>query len=223
MAITELTPSAQPIVLGHQNAPKVLILIHGLTLSGRQFVPIGQFLLSSLGQNWQIVLPTAPIQKVTWLGGQMASAWFDLPVGRFDKNQDETGLNQAKTYIHSLIDELVQIGVNPKNIVLSGFSQGGALALLSALTYPARLGGAVCLSGYLPMADKLGNALQRADKSPILLAHGTHDEPIDISLAKNADLMLQNNGFTVNFNTYPIGHSIDERELFDVADWLKNC
>lgn len=221
MAMLDFTPSAQPIVLGHQNAPKVLILIHGLTLSGRQFVPIGQFLLSSLGQNWQIVLPTAPIQKVTWLGGQMASAWFDLPVGRFDKNQDKTGLNQAKTYIHSLIGELVQIGVNPKNIVLGGFSQGGALALLSALTYSAELGGAVCLSGYLPMADKLGEFLQRLDKLPILMAHGTNDEPIDISLAKNAVSILQNDGFTVNFNTYPIGHSIDERELFDVADWLK--
>jgi phospholipase/carboxylesterase len=223
MAILDFTPSVSPIILGEQNASKVLILIHGLTLSGRQFVPIGQFLLSSLGQNWQIVLPTAPIQKVTWLGGQMASAWFDLPVGRFDKNQDETGLNQAKTYIHSLIDELVQIGVNPKNIVLGGFSQGGALALLSALTYPAELGGAVCLSGYLPMADKLGEFLQRSGKLPILMAHGTNDEPIDISLAKNAVSILQNDGFDVAFKSYPIGHTIDETELLDVANWLKNC
>ncbi|VEG13248.1 hypothetical protein [Moraxella cuniculi] len=53
MAILEFTPSAKPIILGGQSADKHLILIHGLTLSGRQFVPIGQFLLARLGQNWQ--------------------------------------------------------------------------------------------------------------------------------------------------------------------------
>ncbi|ULJ59531.1 alpha/beta hydrolase [Wielerella bovis] len=222
MATHNFMPSEKPIILGHQHAPKVLILIHGLTLSGRQFVPIGEFLLAHLGQEWQVILPTAPVQRVTWLGGQMTTAWFDLPVGRFDKNQDETGLNQANHYLHRLINELVQTGVNPSNIVLGGFSQGGALALLSALTYPARLGGAVCLSGYLPMADKLGNALQRLDKLPILMAHGTNDEPIDISLANNAVLILQNDGFDVAFKSYPIGHTIDERELLDVANWLKN-
>lgn len=223
MAMLDFTPSAKPIILGEQNASKVLILIHGLTLSGRQFAPIGEFLLAHLGQNWQVILPTAPMQRVTWLVGQVATAWFDLPKGRFDKNQDETGLNQAKTYLHRLIDTLVQTGVNPSHIVLGGFSQGGALALLSALTYPAELGGAVCLSGYLPMVDKLGEFLQRLDKLPILMAHGTNDEPIDISLAKNAVSILQNDGFDVAFKSYPIGHTIDETELLDVANWLKNC
>lgn len=144
-----------------------------------------------------------------------------MPAGRFDKNQDETGINQANIYIHSLIDEQIKQGTVSKSIVLGGFSQGGALALLSALTYPDRLGGAVCLSGYLPMTDKLGKFLQTADKFPILITHGINDEPIDISLAKNAVSILQNNGFDVDFKTYPIGHNIDETELFDVVSWLK--
>ncbi|MDD0822921.1 alpha/beta fold hydrolase [Mannheimia sp. AT1] len=220
MAMLDFTPSAKPIVLGNKNADKVLILMHGLTLSGRQFAPIGEFLLAHLGQNWQIVLPTAPSQSVTWLGGQMTTAWFDLPKGRFDQNQDETGLNQAKTYLHRLIDKLVQTGVNPSHIVLGGFSQGGALALLSALTYPKKLGGAVCLSGYLPIADTLGGFLQRPDKPPMWIAHGTHDMPIPIELAERSAQLLKEAGCDVELKVYPIGHSIDEDELNDVAKWL---
>lgn len=219
MAIADFQPSEKPIFLGKDNVQKALILIHGLTLTGRRFVPIGELLLARLGQGWQIILPTAPIRSVTWLGGQNTTAWFDLPQGRFDENQDEMGLNQANRYIHSLIDEFVQNGTSPKNIVIGGFSQGGALALLSALTYPQTLGGAVCLSGYLPIADKLAGYVE--NRLPLLFAHGTQDIPIDIELAQNSVNLLKSNGFLVDFKTYPIGHTLDESELFDVADWVK--
>ncbi len=220
MVIANFVPSAKPILLGNSSANKCLILIHGLTLSGRQFMPIGEFLLANLGEDWQIILPTAPTQQVTWTGGQITTAWFDLPHGRFDNHQDEAGLNQANAYIQSLIDEQIQRGIKHKNIVISGFSQGGALALLSALTYSNTLGGAVCLSGYLPMADKLGDFLQKTDKLDIFIAHGVDDKPIDISLAQNAVDILQNNGFEVDFKTYPMGHTIYENELNDVVMWL---
>ena len=68
MAIANFVPSAKPILLGNSSANKCLILIHGLTLSGRQFMPIGEFLLANLGEDWQIILPTAPTQQVTWTG-----------------------------------------------------------------------------------------------------------------------------------------------------------
>lgn len=160
------------------------------------------------------------MQAVTWADGQHTTAWFDLPHGRFDRNQDEAGLNQAKAYVHTLIDEALSDGITSRNIVIGGFSQGGALALLSGLTYPDTLGGAVCLSGYLPIADQL-NGLQRDEKFPVLLAHGQFDEPIDVSLAEEAVGVLQHNGFEAAFKTYPIGHTLNEAELTDVADWLK--
>lgn len=223
MAVQNFMPSEKPVTLGRDDAEKRLILLHGLTLSGRQFVPVGRFLLERLNGDWQIILPTAPVQAVTWAGGQHTTAWFDLPHGRFDRNQDEAGLNQAKDYIHTLIDEALSDGITSRNIVIGGFSQGGALALLSALTYPDTLGGAVCLSGYLPIADKPNtlNGLQRDEKFPVLLAHGQYDEPIEPILAEEAAGVLQNNGFDVDFKTYPIGHTIVENELCDTADWLE--
>lgn len=222
MAVVCFMPSETLVTLGNGNAEKCLILLHGLTLSGNQFAPVGKFLLSQLGNDWQIILPTAPMQKVTWLDGQTTTAWFDLPYGRFDDNQDEVGITQANAYIHSLIDGLILGGVNPKKIVIGGFSQGGALALLSALTYPKRLGGAACLSGYLPIADKLSECLQQDKNLPLLLAHGTEDVPIRIDLAEISAKWLKKQGFDVRFRAYPIGHTLDEQELFDVVDWLRH-
>ncbi|HGO5853204.1 TPA: alpha/beta hydrolase [Mannheimia haemolytica] len=219
MAILDFIPSARPIMLGKQTAKNTLILLHGLTLSGRQFVPIGNTLLDHLGEDWKIILPTAPIQRVTWLAGQMANAWFDLPMGSFDKNEDKTGLHQAKDYVHRLVDEQMAKGVNPKHIIVGGFSQGGALALLSVLTYRKELGGAVCLSGYLPLADNLPQYLKH--RLPVLFAHGTNDVPIPLDLAQHSVQLLKETGCDVELKVYPIGHSIDERELAEMADWVK--
>lgn len=221
MALQDFMPSETPVTLGRDDATKCLILLHGLTMTGRRFVPVGQFLLSRLGINWQIILPTAPTRQVTWLGGKTANAWFDLPVGSFNQNQDETGIWQAQSYVHRLIDQLVSDGIHSQNIVIGGFSQGGALALLSALTYADTLGGAVCLSGYLPLADQADTWLAKAKPLPIRFAHGTNDVPIPLELAEHSAKRLQDKGFAADVQVYPIGHTLDERELADTADWLQ--
>ena len=48
-------------------------------------------------------------------------------------------------------------GVSPSRIVLGGFSQGGAMSLLTGLTTERQLAGIVALSSYLPLKDKMGS------------------------------------------------------------------
>ncbi|CAE7178083.1 Lypla2 [Symbiodinium microadriaticum] len=43
-------------------------------------------------------------------------------------------------------------GIPTEKIFVAGFSQGGALSLFTGLSRPYRLGGVVCMSGYLPFA-----------------------------------------------------------------------
>lgn len=56
--------------------------------------------------------------------------------------------------VHSLIAEEVAVGIPTKRIVLGGFSQGGALAMFSALTFPEPLAGIIALSSWLPLHQK---------------------------------------------------------------------
>lgn len=68
--------------------------------------------------------------------------------------EDEEGIRKAADMVHSLIAEEVAAGISTKRIVLGGFSQGGALAMFSALTFPEPLAGIIALSSWLPLHKK---------------------------------------------------------------------
>lgn len=72
------------------------------------------------------------------------------------------GIVKASEAVHKMIMEEIQIGIPPSKILLGGFSQGGALALYSGLTFPQKLAGIISLSGWLP----LRKAFPSAQKAP---------------------------------------------------------
>lgn len=53
-----------------------------------------------------------------------------------------------------MINNEIRAGIPADRIILGGFSQGGALALYSALTYPEKLGGVIGLSCWLPLHSR---------------------------------------------------------------------
>ena len=64
-------------------------------------------------------------------------------------------------------------------VVVAGFSQGGALALL-LLRSRLRLAGCVGLSTWLPLAEAgTGTVLSEEQKNtPVFMAHGTADQVV---------------------------------------------
>lgn len=60
----------------------------------------------------------------------------------------------TRSRLEGLIKAEVEEGVPQDRIVLGGFSQGGAMTLLTGLTIPAKLGGLAILSGWLPLRSK---------------------------------------------------------------------
>lgn len=84
-------------------------------------------------------------------------------------NMLHLGIREATKYIHGLLNEEVQNGIAANRIVVGGFSQGGALALYSALTYSQQLAGVVCLSGWLPLHKSFPVALQCSQSLPVSL------------------------------------------------------
>lgn len=79
---------------------------------------------------------------------------FDLRSLDSSGPEDEEGIRKAAETVHSLIAEEVASGIPTTRIVLGGFSQGGALAMYSALTFPEPLAGIIALSAWLPMYQK---------------------------------------------------------------------
>lgn len=79
---------------------------------------------------------------------------FDLRSLDSTGPEDEEGIRRAAGMVHSLIAEEVAAGIPTKRIVLGGFSQGGALAMFSALTFPEPLAGIIAMSSWLPLHNK---------------------------------------------------------------------
>lgn len=62
---------------------------------------------------------------------------------------------QSSRQINELISAEVDAGIDSKRIVVGGFSQGGALALLTGLTTERQLAGVIALSCWLPLRMKV--------------------------------------------------------------------
>ena len=108
-------------------------------------------------------------------------SWFDLleiPVEPTSP-EVEDDFQRAVARAHELVRAQVAAGVPPGRIVLGGFSQGGALALASALQFDAPLAGAVCFSGWVVGRDTLARRVKVCVRMPaggraLALTHVTH-------------------------------------------------
>jgi predicted esterase len=69
--------------------------------------------------------------------------------------EDEKGMLKTRDALNKLVVAEINAGVPADRIVLGGFSQGGAMALLTGLTIERRLAGLVVLSGWAPVTDRL--------------------------------------------------------------------
>ena len=76
-----------------------------------------------------------------------------IPVAMGDMN-DAKGLKASAEIIHGQIDAAVAKGTASTDIVLGGFSQGGAMALYAGYTYPKTLAGVVSFSGWPPTSSQ---------------------------------------------------------------------
>ena len=114
------------------------------------------------------------------------------------------------------------MGISNQNIVIAGFSQGCAMALHTGLRYKQRLAGIVALSGYLPLADSVVHERSQANAdTPIFMAHGTQDPVVLIDRAESSRTALSAMGYTVQWKTYAMAHSVNPEELADISRFLR--
>ncbi len=205
------------------NNPSATILImHGLGADGRDFVPIAEQLdLSSIGPV-RFLFPSAPVMPVTINGGYEMPAWYDILGADLARREDEAGLRQSQASIEALIAHEKSRGIAARRIVLAGFSQGAALALMTGLRHGERLAGLVGLSGYLPLADKTAAERSAANQhTPIFLGHGTRDGMVALPRASASRDALTALGYAVEWHEYPMEHSVCPQEIADLARWLQ--
>ena len=196
-----------------------IIVMHGLGADGSDFAPfVDEIDLAAIGPvRW--LFPNAPQQPVTINGGYVMPAWFDIRHDRGD--EDEAGLRRSQAAIEALLAHEKARGMPAHRIVLGGFSQGCAMALLMGLRHGERLAGIAGLSGYLPLAEKTLAEGSAANKDvPIFLAHGSRDGVVALPRAVATRDALTSLGYPVEWHEYAMEHSVCPQEVADLQQWL---
>ncbi|MDO9115175.1 MAG: alpha/beta hydrolase [Polaromonas sp.] len=213
LEITEAQTGEQPVA--------TILIMHGLGADGRDFVPVAEQLdLSSVGPV-RFLFPHAPVIPVTINGGYQMPAWYDILGANLTAGQDETGMRQTQAAINTLLEREVSRGIPASRIVVAGFSQGCAMALMTGLRYPERLAGIMGLSGYLPLAHTVAAERSPANEGlPIFLAHGKRDGVVPLAAATGTRDALAALGYPVDWHEYDMEHAVCMEEIADMNQWL---
>jgi phospholipase/carboxylesterase len=196
-----------------------IIWLHGLGADGSDFVPVAEEL--ALPFPVRFVFPHAPSMPVTVNGGYRMPAWYDVYTLDIAGVQDEVGIRNSQAKLEELIAKERSRGILPERIVLAGFSQGGAIALHTALRYPTRLAGVLALSTYLPLAKTLDAERSDANSGvPIFMAYGTGDTVIPDGVATRSRERLRAANYPVDWHEYPMAHSVCSAEIDDIRRFL---
>ena len=197
-----------------------VIWLHGLGADGSDFVPIVPELGLAAAPGVRFIFPDAPSIPVTCNGGWVMPAWYDILEMSIDRRVDVAQLTRSAEAVHALIEREVARGIDSRRIVLAGFSQGGAVILHAALTCPRPLAGAMSLSSYFPTAELLSQSAANA-ALPVLVCHGSHDPVVPDILGRRAETALRELGHPVQWQGYPMEHSVCLEEVRDISAWLQ--
>jgi predicted esterase len=207
--------------------PAALIFLHGLgdSPSGWSFLESVLPTLKPRLKDVRYVFPPAPTIGLSINGGAKMPGWFDLydwPI-ELAATDDRAGKLKAVAQIQQEVDKLEKEGIDKSRIVLGGFSQGGAIALLAAYREEVNpFAACVSLSGWLTLKKEL-NVSIAAKQTPLFWGHGKIDDKVLFEHQSYGVKLLEAQGVAVVAKQYPFGHQSDQRELEDLAAFVDNA
>ena len=193
-----------------------ILTLHGRGANAFDLLGLAPYLC---GGKFMMICPQAPLE--TPIGPDAVGyAWYPMSMGG---PPDVEAILTSQQRLRAFLDEsLKAYAVDPKKLVVLGFSQGGVMAHSLALANPERFAALAVLSSWLP--QELLPRLEVKDNVrslPVLVQHGTHDPMIEVSRARSSVETLRELQVPLTFREYPMGHEIGGRSLADLSAWLE--
>jgi phospholipase/carboxylesterase len=208
---TELT-YVKRLPQGDGPAP-LLVLLHGYGSNERDLFELAH----RIPAEWLVVSVRGPLTL-----GAGSHAWY--PAGR---QGDRIVIDQAveaesRAAVLSLITQFVKQGsVDPRRIVVAGFSQGASLSENIALTHPDRVAGFAVFSGrYVQEIAPSVAARPALAHLKAFLSHGTGDHLLPSDLAAANRAQLQSLGIPVTYAEDITAHTISPAQFDAFVTWL---
>lgn len=203
-------PSSKPI-------DKAVIWLHGLGANGHDFAVCVPHLGLSDELSVRFIFPHAPHAPVTINGGYVMPSWYDIIERSLDRKVDIKQIQTSGDWVDELIDEQIAKGIPAKNIIIAGFSQGGAVAYHYALSSDKKLAGLIAMSTYFATKDVI---TPKHTDLTIRIDHGSYDDVVPTALGVQAYEYLTSLGYTPTFHQYPMAHQASLVQLADIGRWI---
>ena len=194
--------------------PPVIILMHGIGSNEKDLFSFA----NQFPDSFLVISLRAPITL-----SKDSYAWYQLNYLGEKPSADKAQAEASRLMIIDFINTLKnKHAFNEKRVYLCGFSQGSIMAYSVGLTVPEKIKGIAIMSGRL--LEEVKPIIAPKDKLKnlkIFISHGTNDNVINMSEARQAQTYLKQLGLNPTYKEYPEAHIISNAMFSDLLIWLK--
>ena len=186
-----------------------LVMMHGMTGTSEMMQPFAEKILPD---GWDLVVPQAqfehPNRGYTWWRYEGP----DQPGRRILSARELSDVDSSLLTLSKLLpnDELV----------LGGFSQGGAMAQ-ELLQFDLRIIGIITIATRAVRPMELRQRLSEIEKSKILWMHGEEDNRVSLEAGLEIAEIFSESGWDLTQVQHPKGHMIPIEFHFLIKEWLQ--
>ena len=205
------------ILSSARKTPKHLVIVlHGYGANGKNLISMAQYWKNIL-KDTLFVVPNAPTPAPHSVDGYQ---WFDI--GDLSLSYLRQGSQEAAPILRDFIINIQTVYRIPgEKTTLSGFSQGGMLALATGLLYENLCKGILSYSGGLFLSSE--HMSLTSTQVEICLIHGTDDSVVPHMASKETQEHLLQRNNKVTFHSIPnLAHQINETGLLQGARFLQS-
>jgi phospholipase/carboxylesterase len=153
------------------------------------------------------------------IGAINGYGWFQMRPG---SQPDPEKVDAAVDNLRDFIDEAsARYPVDPRKVVVAGFSQGGMMAYNLAMRWPERFAALVGIGTAFP--ERLASLVTNREalaKLPTMVQHGRADQEIDLPRARKSVEALRELKVQVDFREYDCGHEVAADGVRDLSTFL---
>lgn len=190
----------------------LVILLHGF---GAHMGDLAGLASAIDSRGYVYAFPNAPISMDMGLVGENF-AWASL--GGDGANE---ALGHADRLLEGFLEEvLTMYPPPPGKVILGGFSQGGMMAYRGGLPHPDRFAGIAALSSVVVGKRDIEDRLPENRSQALFASHGTDDNLIPVTDARQGIEFLRSKGYDPEYNEYPMGHEISLEVISDLTVWV---
>ncbi len=209
------------LIHGEGQPTHAVIWLHGLGASCDDFPPVVPYLELNSTPTIRFIFPQAPERAITINSGMVMPGWYDIKGADLSDKEDLAGITESSAILDDLVDQQITAGIKSENILLAGFSQGGAVAYYTAIRSSRPLAGVLALSTYVLFGDRTESEAMDINKNmPVLAMHGTQDPVVPVALGKDSADLYEGLGCQVTWKTYAMDHTVIMEQIQDIGRWM---